>query len=120
MERTLGRCNEDPGGVTSNMQERFGDRTRALAWLNQAFDSSPDVDYFIVLWASYYEDDELALKALDRSRDLWAFWTPTTARLRPTAKFQAIVRDMGLVEYWREFGWNDFCSPLGEDDFECR
>ena len=26
---------------------------------------------------------------------------------------------MGLVEYYREFGWNDFCQQLGEDDFVC-
>ena len=25
------------------------------------------------------------------------------------------------VDLWRETGeWNDYCRPLGEDDFECR
>ena len=26
---------------------------------------------------------------------------------------------MALVEYYRKFGWNDFCQPHGEDDFVC-
>jgi hypothetical protein len=26
---------------------------------------------------------------------------------------------VGLEEYYREFGWNDFCRPLGLEDFEC-
>jgi DNA-binding winged helix-turn-helix (wHTH) protein len=31
-----------------------------------------------------------------------------------------IVRDLGLVDYWRASGnWNDFCRPLGKDDFDC-
>ena len=33
-----------------------------------------------------------------------------------TEEFKEIVRDMGLVDYWREFGWNDYCRPVGEDD----
>ncbi len=112
----------DPVAVWSaeNMKERLGDRDRALAWLEEASGSNADVDYYIVLWASYYGDDQLVLKAMDRSRDLWLFWLPLTSRVRATDEFKAIVRDMGLVEYWRAYGWNDFCQPLGDDDFECR
>ena len=71
-------------------------------------------------WAGYFGDDELALDAMSRSQDLWAFWTPLTARARSTDEFKTIVRDAGLVEYWQEFGWNNFCAPMDRDDFECQ
>ena len=29
------------------------------------------------------------------------------------------AREIGLVDYWKEFGWPDLCRPVGEDDFEC-
>jgi hypothetical protein len=33
--------------------------------------------------------------------------------------FKKFVRDMGLVDYWREYGWADLCKQVGQDDFEC-
>ena len=120
----MGRAvaNEGPGamGAFTAMQERLYDRERALTWLHDAYESSPGYDYFVIVWASYYGDDDLALKAMRRSMDMWVFWIPLTAHLRRTAEFKSIARDEGLVDYWREFGWNDFCQPLGDDDFECR
>jgi hypothetical protein len=39
---------------------------------------------------------------------------------RGDPRFKQILRDMGLVDYWRQSGkWADFCRPVGEDDFEC-
>jgi len=33
--------------------------------------------------------------------------------------FKEVVRGMGLVDYWRIYGWPDFCHPLGKEDFAC-
>lgn len=107
-------------GANQAMVERLFDRERALAWLHRTYEAGPELDYYVILWASYYGDDELALKAMRRSLDLWLFWIPLTAHLRKTEEFRDIVRDAGLVDYWREYGWNDFCRPLGQTDFECR
>ncbi len=39
---------------------------------------------------------------------------------RDSASFKGLVRDLGLVDYWRSSGqWSDFCKPVGKDDFEC-
>ncbi len=113
--------NERPGAMGANeaMLERLFDRERALVWLRRTYEAGPELDYYIILWASYYGDDELALKAMRRSLDLWLFWVPLTAHLRGTEEFRSIVRDAGLVEYWKMYGWNDFCRPLGEAGFEC-
>jgi serine/threonine-protein kinase len=47
-------------------------------------------------------------------------WHPSYGALRKTERFKKIVRDAGLVDYWRERGWPAFCEPLNGDDFVCR
>jgi len=39
--------------------------------------------------------------------------------MRKLPGFKKIVIDLGLVEYWRVYGWSDFCHPLAHDDFTC-
>jgi predicted Zn-dependent protease len=34
-------------------------------------------------------------------------------------KVRALMRNAGLVDYWKANGWPDRCRPKGEDDFEC-
>ena len=34
-------------------------------------------------------------------------------------EFKNIASDMGLVNYWREHGWPDFCTPVSDDDYDC-
>ncbi len=46
-------------------------------------------------------------------------WYPSTAPLRKTERFKALVRKIGLVDYWRAKGWPDLCRPMGADDFVC-
>jgi hypothetical protein len=31
----------------------------------------------------------------------------------------AVVRKIGLVDYWRAREWPDLCCPAGADDFVC-
>jgi hypothetical protein len=49
-----------------------------------------------------------------------SLWYPHMAAVRRAPGFKDLVRDLGLVDYWRETGeWGDFCRPVGADDFEC-
>jgi hypothetical protein len=34
-------------------------------------------------------------------------------------KVKQLMRNAGLVDYWRKHGWPDRCRAKGEDDFEC-
>ena len=46
-------------------------------------------------------------------------WYPAHAPLRKTERFKALVRKIGLVDYWRAKGWPDLCHPTTADDFAC-
>jgi TolB-like protein/tetratricopeptide (TPR) repeat protein len=44
---------------------------------------------------------------------------PLMAPVRKTDRFKKWARTAGLVDYWRERGWPEFCRPVGADDFVC-
>jgi hypothetical protein len=47
-------------------------------------------------------------------------WQPIYRDVRVLEGFKDLLADIGVVAFWRESGvWNDFCRPLGLDDFEC-
>jgi len=48
----------------------------------------------------------------------FAAFFPDAKVLRQNPQFRALFRDSGLVDYWRKWGWSDYCEPVG-DDFRC-
>ena len=48
-----------------------------------------------------------------------AIWQPLYTSVRKTERFKALMRNAGLVDYWRARGWPDLCHPTTGDDFEC-
>lgn len=117
----LERIGEFPG--ETNMNARLAgflpDRAAALDWLRRAEVSTPGDLYAAPAWAAWLGDPELALELMRKAPDLWVFWMPHNAGVRGLPGFKQLVMEAGLVDYWREYGWGDFCRPLGEDDFEC-
>jgi hypothetical protein len=81
----------------------------------------------IATWAAYFGVFALALEALSLTPEeevrgtfvTLQIWRPVMAGVRRLPEFKALVRDVGLVAYWREWGWPDLCRPMGGDDFEC-
>ena len=67
-------------------------------------------------FAAYFGDPELALNALERgsriSSDLVPCWFPAMKQVRQTPRFKDFMREIGLVDYWKEYGWPDLCRPL--------
>src|SRR5262249_16631335 len=61
------------------------------------------------------------LVALDWAdiQGLRTVWVPAFANLRKTERFKALMRNFGLVDYWKARGWPDLCRPMGTDDFVC-
>jgi TolB-like protein/tetratricopeptide (TPR) repeat protein len=77
-------------------------------------------------WLAYFGDAEGALAIISsRSKQFppdWALmsvWRPVMRDVRKLPGFKQLMRDLGVVEQWREFGWPDLCKPVGADDFEC-
>jgi TolB-like protein/DNA-binding winged helix-turn-helix (wHTH) protein len=78
---------------------------------------------FLAEWAAYYGEPDLALELLVGappqyvlSTGLW--WQPLLRDARGLPGFKKIARDLGLIDYWRAYGWPDVCQPSG-DDFVC-
>jgi TolB-like protein len=72
---------------------RFGDAELALTSFEETFNSSPE--------------------------QIYALWRPVYRDMRKLPRFKDFVRQVGLVDYWKQYGWPDACQPFGENDFEC-
>jgi adenylate cyclase len=85
---------------------------------------SSSENIYVSLWAAYFGDSEFALDAFEKgmsihSGGLFVIWYPAMRETRKTPRFKKFVREIGLVDYWKEYGWPDLCRPVGDDDFVC-
>jgi len=65
---------------------------------------------------------KLALLDVDEDWSVIAlFWLGDTSSgaMRQTTAFREALDNLGLLDWYREYGWPDYCHPLGEDDFKC-
>jgi TolB-like protein len=74
--------------------------------------------------AARFGDPELALTAFEETfssgpQQIYAIWRPVFRDMRKLPSFKKFAREIGLVDYWREYGWPDTCRRVGENDFEC-
>ena len=118
--------------------QNLDDTEKARAELRRIFNDPSRSSQSVQLgalsqWAGYFDDPELALKALQRMQRqggtatnvMFSMWRPAVKDIRQLPGFKNLVRDLGLVDYWRTTGnWGDFCHPVssgngGNDDFEC-
>jgi TolB-like protein/DNA-binding winged helix-turn-helix (wHTH) protein len=85
--------------------------------------AAPDRSAMLIWWAAYYHEPKLALELLAKAApemgDTAPLWQPMLHDVRKLPGFKKIVIDLGLVDYWRVYGWSDFCHPLKGDDFTC-
>jgi len=101
------------------MSETLDDREAALDWLHKAYERNADHDFLFPIWAAWHGDNGLALDAMERWSIPYMYWGVELAAVRTDPRFKDLVRQEGLEDYFREYGWNDFCRPLGPEDFEC-
>ena len=79
------------------------------------------------IYAARHGDIDLAVEFLRREylRDgyggRYLIWHPGLANVRASEGFRSFLREYGLVAMFQTSGkWNDYCQPVGADDFECR
>lgn len=78
----------------------------------------------IAQWAAYLGDAETAVTALrslvsTSGSTLSTIWSPRWDVVRASDSFAEFVIDIGLVDYWDEYGWPDKCRQTESDAFEC-
>lgn len=74
----------------------------------------------------YLGAPERVLSSYERTADIGYIqgntefvWYPALAPVHKTERFKALVRRVGLVDYWRAKGWPSQCHPTIGDDFVC-
>ncbi|HEX5046460.1 MAG TPA: winged helix-turn-helix domain-containing protein [Gammaproteobacteria bacterium] len=112
--------------VNDALVQRLHDPAAARAELHKLA-ATPSDDYLrnvvLAYWAAYYGEPEIALETLSGilkgAGDDGLLWRPVLSEARKLPAFKELVRRDGLVDYWRMYGWPDFCRPTAGEDFEC-
>jgi len=78
----------------------------------------------ILLIAARLGDSEFAMDLIEKlvssnPKTIFFSWFPIMKEVRQTPRFKALVKKIGLVDYWNKFGWPDICRQLDNGDFEC-
>lgn len=77
---------------------------------------------YLAALAAHFADQRMASNILSENivpLNTHFLWRSVFRETRKQAGFKELVRHLGLVDYWKEYGWPDLCKPVGEDDFEC-
>jgi tetratricopeptide (TPR) repeat protein len=89
-------------------RQRFRARLPEFKWSNQS--NKPLVGVYF----GFYD-----LGAQDIEDGLYWIWGPDMAEFRRSPQFKQLVMNVGLLDYWRGYGFPPQCRPLGEEDFDC-
>jgi TolB-like protein/tetratricopeptide (TPR) repeat protein len=84
-------------------------------------------NYLVTSWLAWFGDYATALDSMRKDFErpgyryaaLWWIWDPGLSGVRKLPGFKQLMRDAGVVDYWRKYGWSDYCKPTTGDDFEC-
>lgn len=74
--------------------------------------------------ATWLGEPRIVFDAMDAEENIpteakyFVFFHPDAGNLRQHPRFRKQVEESGLLDYWRKWGWSDYCEPDG-DSFRC-
>lgn len=116
-----------PNSAQNWVPQYLQSKGAGLARLREfAADQSLGIDHLsvIALWSAYFGGPDLSLEAIERAtrrnaQNAFLLWLPAMRDVRQLPRFKAFVKEVGLVDYWRQYGWPTLCKPVGAGDFAC-
>jgi TolB-like protein len=83
-----------------------------------------DSSWEIIRCATWINEADIIFDILDSTEDLpteaiyFLFFQSDAGNLRQDPRFRELVVESGLLDYWRQWGWSDYCEADG-DSFRC-
>ncbi len=127
IERRVAALTDDmPSALLSRRLAQFLGKPAGVAAEIRALATSTTTDgqrTALAVWSAYFDQTELALELLadvaPRLPHTNVIWIPLFAKVRSTPEFIGIVERLGMVDYWRAYGFADFCKPV-EQRIQCQ
>ena len=113
-------------GLKLFLEARGGDTAKRSLYLQMLAENESAWPLFIVVpgYAAFDRIDD-AYRSVNLARgsivgnDWDMFWRGDMAAFRQDPRFAELVTEGGLVDYWRKYGWPDYCQPAG-DSVSCQ
>ncbi len=111
--------------VLSKFESRPDVLLELRRWHGDEASQGPDSRLHIAVLAAYFGDPKFALGVMsgelhESTLRIATIWFPVFRTMRRLPDFKQLVQDLGLVAYWRAYGWPEACRPNGKSDFQCR
>lgn len=117
-----------PNNIYKRLKQHIESQEKGLSELRRVYveyDNLSSSELFAIsLGAAYFGDHELAIDSMEKAFSiinvgLFQVWQPVIRKVRQTHLFKELLKEIGLVDYWKEYGWPDLCRPLDNGNFEC-
>jgi Tfp pilus assembly protein PilF len=105
---------DDPAAAFDEVRAQYAREPRFVAYLLAVAAMLDQPEFAAEGFA-----DQVAKRQAGVGSSSGIFWAHVFRDMRRLPRFEQLVRDEGLVDFWREHGWPDLCRPLGGGDFEC-
>ena len=73
----------------------------------------------VYLWLGDFDGVGEHASDSDSTNDEILAWEPARMGWRNSAGFKQVLRENGVLDYWRKHGFPSHCRAVGKDDFNC-